>query len=486
MEQVSPPLNILYIAAYLRERISGVQISVVDGARHGYSHTISAIRKFHPDILGLSYYTILSMDAYELINEVKSERPDLPIIVGGPHASAFPEEALERSLADISVIGEGEEIVRQLVALYLQEGQFRAESIAKIKGIAFRQNGNISHTPPAPVIYDLDTIPFPARDLVSMQDYSGWYIYKRLPETNIISARGCAHRCTFCSIDHWKLAKPFLRLRSPQNVVDEIEELIRVYRIREFRDDADEFNNDLDNALEICEEIKRRGLDITWKCQLRAHPLPERLVKSMAEAGCWYVHLGIESGNPETLRGIKKGITLEQVLSATKLLSRYGIKVMGLFMVYNVWEEEGKLHYEDTAKSWQTLKFAHQLWRKKLIQHINWSVTTPFPGSELYTIAMRHNLIKPELITNWRAWLRKDSFVMRIPGVTAAEQARLKTFSQLGIALQLIRSGHIGSKDIGLYGRKLLKLLYNLVMAYIQDHGWQKLAKKRMARQKSG
>jgi len=116
----------------------------------------------------------------------------------------------------------------------------------------------------------------------------------------------------------------------------------------------------------ICEEIKRRKLGISWKTQVRAHPLPEELIKAMADAGCWYVHLGIESGNPEVLKGVKKHITLEQITDACKKLKKYGIKVHGLFMLFNVWQEDGELKFEDVDMTRNTLSFAEKLVDGKL------------------------------------------------------------------------------------------------------------------------
>jgi len=226
-------------------------------------------------------------------------------------------------------------------------------------------------------------------------------------------------------------------------------------------DDSDEFNNSVPHALAICEEIQRRKLNIPWKTQLRAWPLPENLVKAMAEAGCWYVHLGIESGNPATLRGIKKQITIEQIVEACRLLKKYKIQVLGLFMLFNVWEEGEKLCFEDVQQTKNTLHFVESLIDQGLLNYIGWSVTTPYPGSQLYGIALKYNLIKPELLGQWDAWLRKDTFVMRLPGVNEREMARMKTRGQILRGKLILKSRNFGLKDLPFFARKGMKLVYN-------------------------
>jgi len=459
-EQISPPLGILYLAAYLRQRFTHLDIDIIDGARHGYDYTLHRVRDFRPDILGLSFYTTTALGSYKLINEVKAERSQVLAIGGGPHVTAMPEELLRRSVADVAVVGEGEETLAELVAAFSEvDGRFSSGTFRRVNGIVFQENGHLTHTPPRPLIRDLDSIPFPARDLVDMRAYSGWYVHKRVPETKMLSTRGCPFYCTFCASPVWKMSKPWIRVRSPQNVVAEIEHLMENHGIKEYMDDCDEFNASVSTAIGICEEIKRRKLDIPWKAQLRVHPLPEELVRLMAEAGCWYVHLGIESSNPETLKGIQKNITTDQVIAACKLLRKYGIQIMGLFMIYNVWEEDGQLRFEDTAASKRTLDFADYLLSQKLLNHINWSITTPYPGSKLYDIAQRHGLIKPGLADNWDAWISSDWFVMQLPNISGAEQARLKTRGMARKAWCILKSGDASLKDFGFFLKKGIKVV---------------------------
>ena len=463
-EGMLPPLGILYLASFLRENIQDIEIQATDGLVKALDQTLSEVRSFEPDVLCVSSLTANTLGAYEVIKQAKAENPDLVVIMGGPHASALPEDVLTRSPADVVVIGEGEQTLLELIQLVIRAGKLDRRELERIKGIAFLDGEHaVRRTPIRPYV-DLDSIPFPARDILPRSDYRGYYLYKRTPEAPMMISRGCPADCTFCSNQHWKLSKPFLRSRSAQNVVDEMEELYEL-GYREVQDMSDEFNNDVKNAIAICEEIVHRRLDMTWKTCLRAHPLPEKLVTLMAQAGCWMVSMGIESGNEEALRGIRKFITLEQVEKACTLLKKHGIKVQGLFMLFNVWERNGKLEYESVEMTTNTLKFADRLIDQGLLDYIGWSITTPYPGSELYDIARRHSLIKENLDGNWDAWIRDDPFVMQLPDVSQLEMARLKRRGSIMRAKCMLRSGNIGWKDLGFLAKKAAKVLLTEIAA---------------------
>lgn len=454
------PLGIVYLATYLEQQLKNkVELKVIDGALTGYENSLNLIKEFNPDILGISFFTPTALDAYSFINEVKGFNPRILTIAGGPHVTALPEEALNKTALDIAVIGEGEETLVKIVSNYLKfdDKEFKAK-LKDIDRLAFK-NGKkqIIRTQITPYQVAIDNLPQLDWKFLPLANYSGWYLKKNNKEAPLMFSRGCPFDCTFCANAHWKICKPFLRVRSPKHVVDEIEDLVNKYQINEIYDCSDEFNNNIDNAIAICEEIIRRGLHkkIAWKTQLRAYPLPEKLIKVMAESGCWYVNIGIESGNPETLVGIKKFITLDQVKSALKLLKKYNLKVQGLFMLYNVWEnKDGLLQFEDTQKTQNTLNFAKELINQKLLDFIGWSLTTPYPGSELYDIALRHKLIKPELMGQWSAWLKSERYIMDLPGITGQEMLKMRNKGSWLRFLCIIKSGNYTYKDLILLFKK--------------------------------
>ena len=459
VEGMMPPLGILYLAQYLRKVHPGLELRATDGLTAGFQATVDEIKRFRPDVLCISALTAAALGAYALAERAKAEIPGVVVIMGGPHASALPDDVLPRSKVDVVAVGEGEVTLAELVGLLLAKGRLSAEDLLSVPGVAFRlADGAIHRTYHRAHVVDLDTIPFPARDLLPLRGYRGYYLCKQTPEYTMMFSRGCPADCTFCANYHWNCAKPKVRWRSPKNVVDEMQEL-RSLGIREIQDVADEFNNSVRNAAAICEEMIRRKLGMTWKTCVRAHPLPEELVRLMAEAGCWAVSLGIESGNPETLEGVGKLVTLEQIESACRLLNKYDIHVQGLMMLFNVWEENGQLRYEDMAMTEKSLQFASKLVSARLVKYLGWSVATPYPGSELYDIALRHNLIKESLRGNWDAWIRDDPFVLRLPGISVRDMARMKRKGSILRALCMLRSGHFGLKDVGIMAKKGLKVL---------------------------
>lgn len=464
-EKINPPLGILYLASAIKNWVEGVEVTVIDGLFHGYNKTMQMVKDSSPDMLGISFYTLQAQSAYAFTNEFKAQCSSVPVILGGPHVTALPFESLSLSKADLSVIGEGEVTFTELVKNFQKYGTLGTETLFHIDGIAYRENGKIKISNTRKFIENLDDIPFPAFDLINIRDYSGFYYRKTSTETIILFSRGCPYQCTFCSNKVWNVSKPSVRFRSPKNIVDEMEMIQDKYGIKVFFDNSDEFNQSLKNAIAICDELIRRNLNIYWKTQLRATPLSEELVQKMKQSGCWYVHLGIESSNPETLKGTKKNITIEEVISACELLKKYDIKILGLFMIYNVWEESGQLKFEDTAMTKNTLRFAQKMVNQKLLDFVGWAITTPYPGSTLYDIALKHKLIKPEIVSQWDNWLTKDSFVMRLPGITEKEQARMKTLGSFLMAKCTLKEGFKGFRNLGLIMRKGIKVLLDEVVA---------------------
>lgn len=466
-ERITPPLGILYLASYLRGNMKDIELSVLDGQIEGLEGTIAGIGNFGPDILGISAHTLIANGAYEVARRIKKGHPETLVIMGGCHCTAVPDDVLRKSGADLVCVGEGERTMLEVSRAFNQKrGKIPDIDFDLINGLAYKKDGSVAYSSARQFIENIDTIPFPARDLIDLKDYSGWYITKRLPETRIMSSRGCPFHCTFCSCAVWKSSKPATRFRSSKNVVDEVEQIMSDYGIREFGDDCDEFNCNINNASEICREIKRRSLDIPWRTQVRAHPLSDDFVRLLAESGCWQVHMGIESANEETLRGIGKNITLQQVEQGCRTLRRHNIEVVGMFMLYNAWEEGSILKFEDTRKTEQTMRYALQLLDKGLINQFMWGPTNPYPGSKLFDIALRHGLIKEGLLDDWEAWRRDELYAMKLPGIDIVEQTRMRTRGQYLKFKHLIFSeGKFNIKDWKFFLEKGLRVIKDEIHA---------------------
>lgn len=436
-----PPLGILYLAAYVRKQFPKINIKITDGFVEGWHKTIQEVNSFPADLVGISSATPNASGAFAISRYIKKTHPETAVILGGIHATSLPKQTLEDSFCDIVALGEGEKILTEIVKKGNLKG--KVDKLANIPGIVFKEGKKYRQNPLMPPTLNLDDYPFPARDLVNLNNYDGWTVTKKRPETSIFSTRGCPFHCHFCSNRVWKLQPPFLRLRSPKNVMDEIEELSKNFGIQEYFDHADEINAVMNWTLELCREKIRRKLKIPWKAMIRADNMTKELARLMARSNLWYVHLGIESGNQETLQGVNKKITLEQVINCCRILKKEGIKICGLFMLFNVWENKGRLMFEDIRKTINTLNFSRKLLEMKLIDNFTCSQATPYPGSLLYDTALKYNLIRKKYFQKWELWNHSWSFVIKLPGIKLQDQIDLKKKAVLLQNWQMIKNSFI-------------------------------------------
>jgi len=447
-----PNLGLLYLASYVEaySKLNNVDIIYLEGGAYHLAGFLDKISRIDPDIIGLSVSTLNSPISYATINSIKKEFRHIKVICGGPHPTAMPTDVLKKSRADACVIGEGEETFLKLLKAYATK-----KSLSNMEGIAVRRNGKILLTPSRNLIRDLDSIPFPAWDKIELKNYPGYMIKRAWPDVCSISTRGCPYNCTFCSNPVWKHCKPWIRMRSPENIAKEVEFLID-RGAKEIYDYADEFNVNLDWAIRVAEKISQLDSDILFKIQLRADKITERLTKSLNKMGCWLAHVGIESGNQEVLDGINKRISLKQVVKGLRLLKKYDIKTMGFFMTFNIWEKNGQLMYENPQMCEKTLKFARKLVSEGLLQNISWSIATPWPGSQLYSICLRHDLIDEKISFSE---FDTEKMVTRLPNVMKRDVSKIKF---KGMCLQLYCSmlhGGINLRNRSVLTRKLRTLV---------------------------
>lgn len=399
---------------------------------------VEKLRRISPDLYGISFATSLKETAFKIINQVKKKFPSLPIICGGAHPSADPAEILTNSDADICVIGEGEVTSQELINAFM-DGK---PDLNDIPGIAFKENGQIIRTPPRPLINDLDTIPMPAWDLINFRNYSGITLKKKSPDTSIVTSRGCPFNCTYCSNPVWKANKPWIRARGAKNIAEEVQYLYE-RGIQEIYIRADEFNINTKWCLEVCDEIQKLDLKgMYFQCNLRADKFPEELAKAMSETNFWMVHLGIESGNQRCLDGIKKRISIKSIIDTCQKLKKFGVKTYGFFMMFNIWEENDTLQFESPAEVERTFAFARYLLQHKMISNISWGYATPIPGSELYQIAKKYNILKPNLkeINPWE-------ITVNLPNVSEKTMLSIRRKGMILQGLYGILSGNLNWRN---------------------------------------
>lgn len=414
-----PGPGILYLISNLREKIEGVDVHYLDGLRNLDSH-LKFIETVQPDVYGLSFTSPYASLAYRTINAVKEKFPSLPVICGGPHPTADYQDVFKQSAADVCCIGEGEVTAVELVKAYMGGGD-----LSDVAGIAYREGDQIRRTVNRPFVKELDTIPFPAWDLVDFNRYPGDQKYRGKPSACLVASRGCPFDCVFCSNPVWKLQKPWVRLRSPRNIVEEVEYLYQ-RGVREIYIRSDEMNPNHAWCVAVFKAIAELNhKDLFFQCNLKANKVTEELAQALSEANCWVIHLGIESGSQRVLDGINKRVTSEEVEQACRNLKKYGVRIFGFFMMYQVWEKDGELCVETPKEVDNTLSFVRKLRSQKLIDYMSWSFATPYPGSRLYDIALKYNLVRPSL--QGRQPENIWDISMDLPGISARDMRLSRT-----------------------------------------------------------
>lgn len=377
------PLGLAMLAAYVRQQ--GHEPAIIDVAAERLSPEATAARlaEIGPAVVGITANTVMMPPAIRLATVLQQRLPNTLVVLGGKHVSVVPEDVYngQPPVFDVSVIGEGEETLLEIMQALEQHGSKQALladpfALDNIRGIAFQRAGSLVKTPPRPFIRDLDSLPFPARDLLPFHRYKPvGNRYKRLPAFSMVAIRGCPYPCTFCSE-----ARTTVRFSSPARVVAEIEHLIAQYGAKEitFWDDTMTVNKKW--MYELCDRIIEKQLDIVWSCFAAINTITPELLAKMKRAGCWNIFYGIETTD-ETLKQhirIQKFGSDLQVKEIIQQTQAAGIEVRAAFMV--------GLPGETPEMAMKTLSLAILLEP----DYAQWNYTVPYPGTELWSKMHQH------------------------------------------------------------------------------------------------
>lgn len=320
-EAPSPPLGLAYVAAACEAAGAKVKIFDYIVSRYTPEKLKQAMEEFDPDAIGSTAVTMNFHEAVRILKDAKAIKPSIITMMGGPHVSFDIENTFaSRPEVDLIVVGEGEKTLLELVPVLDDPAKWEG-----VDGIAFRKGGAVCTTPSRPLIEDLDSLPTPARHLLPISRY----LALGFP-VSLITSRGCPNKCIFC------LGRKMVgfrgRFRDPKLVVDEIEEILS-YGFTRINVADDLFTANKERVKTLCAEIKRRGVKFAWSAFARVNTVDREILAVMKDAGCDSVSFGIESGNPEMLKRIRKGITLDQAREATKICKEAGIITHASFMV---------------------------------------------------------------------------------------------------------------------------------------------------------
>lgn len=351
MRSLSPPLGLLYVAAVLQKEGHVVEVLDMNCEKDLTTDELSRrLRSSQPDLIGMSTLAQTFRNVAEVARTCKEELPHCPIVIGGYSATFNHDKILGKyDQFDFVVRREGEETAAELVS----ELEKASPDLSTVKGLTYVENGRIRINEERPLIEDLDSLPFPAYELVSHLTY-GSFGGLRISSSSlgsILTSRGCPYRCAFCSCSAFTYST--IRWRSPENVVDELEYLVDRFGINEYTVVDDIFTLNKEHVLEICRLIRERGLDLEWYCEGRVNQADEMMYREMAAAGCRAIFLGIESCVNRILKYYRKGLTYEMARDAAKKAQRAGLDVVGSFIL--------GAPIETLEEMWETVRGAAKL-----------------------------------------------------------------------------------------------------------------------------
>jgi len=386
MGWVMPPMGLLYLAAQLEAE--GVKVAVYD-AQVDERSLDEALGEFEPAIVGITCATALVASTLTAARIAKERLSGVTVVVGGVHPTVRPDDLAADDHVDVAVRGEG---LHTIVEIARAVAAGAPDGFDEIRGISFRREGEVVHNLSRPLEPDVDAFPFPARHLVPME------IYRMSPDLSIrppmdivFGAYGCPYDCVFCAAQ--SVMGGSFRARSIDNIFAEIDRVVREQNPRTLLMGDDNFVLSKERTLDFCDRYRARGYHETlpWQIATRVDSVDGEILRAMAEAGCYLVSFGIESGVGRLLDTVEKGAEVEQAETAVRLAKQAGLIVRATFIL--------GLPGETVADSEATVRFS----RKLPLDQVRFALATPFPGTKLWEIA------KAEGSVDTDDWMRLSS-----------------------------------------------------------------------------
>lgn len=341
-----------------------------DPAAPIWAEVAATIRRYRPEVVGISCKSQTFASACHVAAAVKQIDPAIQVVVGGPHAAMVGAEVLDCPDVDVVVVGEGEQTLVEVL-----DAIGEREPLDGIAGTIFRRGDERVTGPPRTLIADLDRLPYPhAAAPEVLHDYE---LYPVDAFNHVFATRGCPYNCFFCgSRNVWTRE---VRHRSADNVVEEIRRLAAL-GVSSVHFDDDTFGVHPAHIRDLCDGIAAGCGGIPWRCELHVNLINDETIAMMAAAGCRSIQIGVESGNDEILRAIRKGITIDKALAACRTVARHGIEVQAFFMVGFPQETEATL--ADTLAA-----------MKQIRGMLSYSIFTPYPGTEAFAYCRERGLV---------------------------------------------------------------------------------------------
>jgi radical SAM superfamily enzyme YgiQ (UPF0313 family) len=411
-----------YLSSYLEN--SGVDVKVIDAKleRLTLDDVIEMTLHEEPDVIGLTAMTHEIDRANEIAVSIRNRINEALFVIGGVHVTALPRETLTAyNVFDVGIIGEGELTLQKLVDMLAQ----RKRDFSAIDGIVYRKGTGIMLNKEQSWIQDLDSLPFPA-----------WRHFPKATVYRIITSRGCPFPCVFCMRASGKAQ----RVRSPENVVSEIEHVIKVKKPEKFMFSDETFTLNKNHVNRICDLLIEKKLykEINWGSTTRVDVISFELLDKMKSAGCYEIQFGVESGNEQVLRAIRKNIHMDQASKAINLAKKVGLHTEAAFILGHPNETF------DTA--YDTINFAAEL-NPDILQL---GIMVPYPGTEVAKMAERGEGGYKILSNNWSDYNKQLGNALELDSLSRADLEKLQL---------------IGYLKLFIFNRRFLGLL-RFILAY--------------------
>lgn len=431
---VSPPLGLMYLGGAVRS--AGAECRIVDmqSEQVDLPGLLEIIEQEQPDLVGITATTPVYENARILVDRIRERFADPWIALGGVHATIMGRTVIEECpQLDLQVCGEAEGTIAEIIEALRGE-----RPLENINGVLVRREGQIIENPPRPLRENLDTIPFPARNLMD-PDLFRHYLPDRgyVCYAGLFTARGCPFECTFCS-QHTMYGRR-VRWHGVDRVIDELKYITGEMGIDHVIVMDETLTLNKPRLLKICRRIEEEGLQFTWEGWTHAATIDEELLVAMKRSGLIRLSFGIESGDPEILYSIRKSVTLEQIRTAFQLAERVGIETRGSAMLG---------HPGETKRSaWRTIRFLRGL---RECQQVFLNVACPYPGTELYRKAVSGEGGMKLLTNDYSEYTRYGNPVIAVNDLSAKDLKRLQSLGLLYFYLTPRRIWYNLVKRVGL------------------------------------
>jgi len=386
---VLPPLGLAYIASALEE--AGHEVDLIDAIALCLSReeVSKRIEQFDPELVGITAMTPTFHGALEAARIAKTH--NRKTLIGGVHMSIYAEETLSYQEVDFGIVGEGEETIVELCSA-LNEGQ----DYSSIEGLCYKRDDDSIKVGRARIVQDITKLPMPSYHLLPMEKYSS--IIGMKPVSTMMGSRGCPYKCGFCFKTP---SDKKYRTRSAENIVDEIEYLIKNYKVREVM-----FYDDImpkAYARGLSNEIIKRNIKINWQTPQRVNLVNPELLKLMAKAGCHILRFGVEQGDPDMMRLVEKKTTIDQVRLSFQAANDAGIKTFAYFIIGY------------TGETKRTMQATIDLAIDLNPTYVMFTKAVPLPQTPLMTQSVSKGLVDPEYWRNYTLGIRQAPMPNLVP-----------------------------------------------------------------------